>query len=105
MKLKLFVWPYKVHSAVPGWRGWRLWYVGLEIAEPCEFWQWFEDGELGPDTARIDPTTGETYWYPLCDPTDSCRCCVTGRRQGAHRHTGSIRGSYPIGRFPRGRRA
>lgn len=30
MKIPYFAWPYRVETAVPGWKGWRLttWYAG-----------------------------------------------------------------------------
>jgi hypothetical protein len=107
MVFKFVFWPYKVKSAVIGWRGWRLWWFGFQLFEACEFWAEYESGTwsspklqgLAANDPRFDNDGYfEDPWYPLCDPQDECRCCRIGRVRGQHQHTGFVRGSKPIGR-------
>jgi hypothetical protein len=78
--IPFFAFPYKVRSAVPGWRGWRLVWYGFALREPCQFWRW-----------HVSEGT------PLCDPTSSCRCCKVSRERGAHTHTCLTSGSRALG--------
>jgi hypothetical protein len=118
VRIPLFAWPYKVKpaSSTSPWLGYRLWWMGLDVLEPCEFYRDFAAGSLGPD-ARYDEMTEEEfdrddepvlcarldcakehYWYPLCDPANPCECCAKVRARGEHTHTGIVRGSFPFGR-------
>jgi hypothetical protein len=75
MRFRLFALPYKVkpHPNTNPWQGWRVWWLGYDLLRPCEDWDLF-------------PIEGED-----CD----CQCC---KAAAPHRHTGFVRGDFPIGR-------
>jgi hypothetical protein len=71
VKIPLFAWPYRVRSAVEGWRGWRLGVRYLGIAEPCDC----------PELEHL---------------AEPCEC----KDREPHNHSGLMALDTPIGRSP-----